>query len=270
MRKAPSEPFLLLFVTSVCTIIWGAITGTWFGVEVIARTWPFSMFVINEIASFPIGDINTTEVIIPMCFIIGLVHVSIARLKNFFGSLPKLKAIGELGWLCIAWAAFLLIKVIVLGDDFNGPIIPQLPEIYHMTGIMWLGIIGVGFIILFSEQDGNIIKGMLVGLGKLPLKALDAIGTFSDIISYVRLFAVGLATVEVAKSFNNMAAGVGFGFPMVIGAALILFFGHALNIAMGAMSLIVHGVRLNMLEFAGHLGMEWTGIPYMPFGSKDK
>ena len=52
-------------------------------------------------------------------------------------------------------------------------------------------------------------------------------------------------------------------------AAFILFFGHALNILMGAMSVIVHGVRLNMLEFSGHLGMEWTGIPYKPFEERE-
>ena len=79
------------------------------------------------------------------------------------------------------------------------------------------------------------------------------------------LFAVGLATVEIAKSFNGMAAAMGSSVVGIIGAILILALGHSLNLAMGALSVIVHGVRLNMLEFSGHLGMEWTGIPYSPF-----
>jgi V/A-type H+-transporting ATPase subunit I len=63
-----------------------------------------------------------------------------------------------------------------------------------------------------------------------------------------------------------MAANVGFdGMASGLIAALILFFGHTLNIVMGAMSVIVHGVRLNMLEFSGQLGMQWTGVPYKPF-----
>ena len=99
---------------------------------------------------------------------------------------------------------------------------------------------------------------------------LDSISAFSDIISYIRLFAVGLATVEIAKSFNSMAAGLGDGAAGIIGGILILIFGHTLNLAMGGLSVIVHGVRLNMLEFSGHLGIEWTGIPYKPFkGSID-
>ena len=48
-------------------------------------------------------------------------------------------------------------------------------------------------------------------------------------------------------------------------AALILFLGHALNILLALMAVIVHGVRLNMLEFSGHLDMEWSGIKYEPF-----
>ena len=72
-------------------------------------------------------------------------------------------------------------------------------------------------------------------------------------------------TVEIAKSFNAIAAGLGSGpFAILIGGVILLF-GHSLNMAMGALSVVVHGVRLNMLEFSGHLGMEWSGKPYKPF-----
>ena len=66
-----------------------------------------------------------------------------------------------------------------------------------------------------------------------------------------------------------MAAVVGFGFPGALIAALILFLGHGLNIIMSAMSIIVHGVRLNVLEFSNHLNMEWSGIAYNPFRVKN-
>jgi V/A-type H+-transporting ATPase subunit I len=57
----------------------------------------------------------------------------------------------------------------------------------------------------------------------------------------------------------------------VLAAALILVFGHALNIVMNALSVIVHGVRLNLLEYAGnHLGMEWSGYAYNPFAVRQK
>ena len=83
------------------------------------------------------------------------------------------------------------------------------------------------------------------------------------------LFAVGYATVIVAESFNNMALAGGIGSVIKgLGAAMILFLGHALNILLGFMAVIVHGIRLNMLEFSSHLGMQWSGKKYEPFCEK--
>ncbi|MCK5077704.1 MAG: ATPase, partial [Calditrichia bacterium] len=66
--------------------------------------------------------------------------------------------------------------------------------------------------------------------------------------------------------FNSIAIGEGIN--SVIGgivAAIILFLAHALNIVLCGMSVLVHGVRLNMLEFSGHVGVQWSGKPYKPF-----
>ena len=128
---------------------------------------------------------------------------------------------------------------------------------------------GVGLIILFSCQEGNLFKGFIAGFKNIVVILLNAISMFSDIISYIRLFAVGLASLEIAKAFNSMAMGlatkfsaIGFG---IASAVVLLFFGHTLNLILGGLSVIVHGVRLNLLEFSGHLNMEWTGNLYDPF-----
>jgi V/A-type H+-transporting ATPase subunit I len=261
-RKAPPEFFFLLMVTSVCTIVWGAITGNWFGFDILVRpSSPLSGVVIGAIAAFPGGSVSeadVTKTVMHMCFVIGAIHLSIAHIKNFFKKFPKLAAFAEPGWLCVVWGMFFLIQLIVLEKGDFGVLEAWFPG-------PWLLIGGLGLITIFGEQDGRFLKGIGLGLANLPLKLLDSIGSFSDIISYVRLFAVGLASLEVAKAFNAMALNIGLGFPAGLAAALILFFGHALNIVMGALALIVHGVRLNVLEFSNHLGMEWTGIPYKPF-----
>jgi V/A-type H+-transporting ATPase subunit I len=110
--------------------------------------------------------------------------------------------------------------------------------------------------------------GIGKGLANLITIGLDGVSAFTDIISYIRLFAVGLASVEIAKSFNSMAEGMMDGIGGIIGGILVLLLGHTLNLIMGALSVIVHGVRLNMLEFSGHLGMQWTGTPYRPFSKR--
>ena len=66
----------------------------------------------------------------------------------------------------------------------------------------------------------------------------------------------------------NMA--LGFKGPLVVVGILIMLVGHGLNIVMGLLSVVVHGVRLNLLEFSGQLGMEWTGTAYAPFKKLDK
>jgi V/A-type H+-transporting ATPase subunit I len=249
MPRRPGGAFTLMFVLSGATILWGALSGTWFGVESMAEHPMLSKIVVPRIASF---GVENTKTMMFLCFVIGAVHLSIARILSFVRGLPKLVAFSELGWLSVLWGMFFITRFIVLQEALN-PI-----------GI-WLVGAGILLVVVFGEQKGNFFKGVAIGLLRLPLSVLDSISSFSDIVSYVRLFAVGLATVAVATNFNNMAANVGFGMPGGLISAFILFFGHTLNIIMGAMSVIVHGVRLNMLEFSGQLGMQWTGMPYKPF-----
>ena len=64
--------------------------------------------------------------------------------------------------------------------------------------------------------------------------------------------------------------GMGFKGLASLGAALILFLGHGLNIILCAMGILVHGIRLNTLEFSGHAGVEWGGIHYNPFRKKNE
>ena len=58
--------------------------------------------------------------------------------------------------------------------------------------------------------------------------------------------------------------------PLVIVGAIVVLIGHALNLVMCFLSVVVHGVRLNVLEFSGQAGLEWTGIAYEPFKKNDK
>lgn len=258
LRKGINPGLVLLAVLSLATLGWGAITGTWFGSQTLAELPFLSWAVIPSISSF---DPRSNDVVQYLCFIIGTIHLSVAHLWNFFSGLrkkPVIKAFAQLGWLSMVLGLFYLVLQLVLGI---GPM-PQY-ALYMILG-------GLAAVLVLSEQEGNFFKGIFKGLGNIMPIFLDSIGAFSDIISYIRLFAVGLASVEIAKSFNAMASGMDSGVVGIIGGILILLLGHSLNLAMGALSVIVHGVRLNMLEFSGHLGMEWTGIPYKPFEERKK
>ena len=258
-KGKPAGPELILMtVLSSCTIVWGAISGTWFGSEAIAQAAPFRYLILPGISSF---DPKSSQTVKYFCFIIGTAHILIAHLWNFIAGLkerPRIRAVAQLGWLTMVAGIYYLVLNLVL-DAKEYP----LPSF-----TLWMLVGGLTAVILFSEQQGNFFKGILRGFSGLMTTFLDGIGAFADIISYIRLFAVGLATVEIAKSFNGMASEMGSSVGGIIGAVLVLILGHSLNLAMGALSVVVHGIRLNMLEFSGHLGMEWTGLPYTPFGGK--
>ncbi len=119
-------------------------------------------------------------------------------------------------------------------------------------------------VLFFTSPQKNILKTIGEGLGTI---ALSLVNNFTDVVSYIRLFAVGLAGVAIADAFNAMAAGVfkKGDFLTIIAAAFIVVFGHALNIILGPMSVLVHGVRLNVLEFCSHVSVTWSGFAYKPF-----
>jgi V/A-type H+-transporting ATPase subunit I len=247
IKKIPKEPLYLMNVLSVATIVWGVVSGNWFGYEKIARLPFINNLTIDKINSFK--DSNQIFMMF-LCFSIGLVHLSIAHILKIIKIINSIKVLAEFGWIGILVTLYYVSGNLVLSRAIPNFIVPLFILSCFMT-------------LVFANFQKNFLKGIAITLGDLPL---SIISSFSDIVSYIRLFAVGSASVAVAISFNEMATGVGFN--TIISSfisGVILFVGHSLNIALGLMSVIVHGVRLNMLEFSGHLNMQWAGKEYKPF-----
>ena len=260
VKTGKSGPaFSLMYLLSTAAVVWGVITGNWFGSSAIGSIPFIKGLVYQPIAAFPElfdGDYDPSYNIKYFCFMIATVQLSIGRIKNFISKLPSLQAFAQLGWLSMLDGIYFIVLFLVLG-------IQPIPDF-----ALYMIAAGFGVVVVFGEQEKgvNFFKGLLKGLNPIGLFTtfLDTISLLSDIISYIRLFAVGLAAVAIAVSFNAMAAPMMHG-PAMIGGILILLLGHCLNIIMGALSLIVHGVRLNLLEYSGHLDMEWSGFKYEPF-----
>jgi len=241
-RKAPSYPFTLLKILSICTIVWGTITGNWFGVTDLPA--PMQGLTIGWLR----GEQSDHNVML-LCFFIGALHLSVAHAWNAIRVINSTKALAQVGWILLSWTMFLTARTMILGADF-----PPVGYILLTTGLI---------LVLLFMTPPRALKQEWANHVMLPL---DVISNFVDVVSYVRLFAVGSASLAVAAAFNTMAANIGASSAVAgLGAALILFFGHTLNILLCAMGILVHGVRLNTLEFSGHIGMQWTGIAYNPF-----
>ncbi|MCM8765379.1 MAG: V-type ATP synthase subunit I, partial [Candidatus Omnitrophica bacterium] len=219
-------------------ILWGIFSGTIFG-----QAW--HPHFIKPL----LPPLRNDKVVQNFCFFLGALHLSIAHFWKFLLKLPSLFSFAELGWISILWGAYFLARMLILGE-----ILPEFVRVIFL--------LGVSLVVLFTHPQKNIIKGWGEGMGAL---FLNLVSNFTDVVSYIRLFAVGLAGVAIADSFHRIAldfAGRGF-FSSLI-TAFILILGHTLNLLLGPMSVLVHGVRLNLLEFCNHLEVKWKGFPYQP------
>lgn len=238
MKNLPDEPFFLLYLLSSATVIWGSITGTWFAYEPFSQLPFLNKLIVPSLYSY--SD-SSGDVVMKLCFIIGAIHLTLARSVRGFRIINSMKVFAEIGWIMVIWSMYFFAKLFVLNIPLPNFVIPLIA-----TGMI--------LILIFTNFQKNILKGIGSYAMSFPL---DVISSFSDVVSYIRLFAVGFASLAVAQSFNNLTHG--------IVAPFIIFAGHSLNIVLGFMAVIVHGVRLNMLEFSGHLGMQWTGQKFKPF-----
>ena len=251
---------LLLYVLSIATIAWGAVTGTWFGAEGAMRIPLLKSLVIPQIANYPeLFGVDATDAqnsVMKFCFLVGTIQLSLACLMNVVRNWQQksLAFIADFAWLAMIISIYFLALMLVIGAEVN------------ITLVFIVIIGGLVLVILFGGQAPGLSfgKGVKAGLGNAFTTFLDTISAFGNVMSYIRLFAVGMASLAIAQSFNGMASSMLKGWALPAGI-LILVIGHGLNIVMGALSVIVHGVRLNLLEFSGQLGMEWAGIPYEPF-----
>ncbi|MBU1695220.1 MAG: hypothetical protein KJ726_10170 [Verrucomicrobia bacterium] len=237
-KKMPSALFGLLVITSVATIVWGVLTGTWFSIAALPA--PLAKLRLNWLKD------NTN--LMELCFFIGAVHLTIAHGWKAFRIRRTAQALAHLGWIGSTWGMFFVARHLILNRG--------LPS--FMLAVLAVGVVAI----VLCMTPPRKFKEEWFNHAMLPL---NLISNFVDIVSYVRLFAVGSATLAVGAAFNDMLGGLMKGPISGLIAAVILFGGHALNIGMAILGVMVHGVRLNTLEFSQHMDIAWKGYAYRPF-----
>jgi V/A-type H+-transporting ATPase subunit I len=193
------------------------------------------------------------------CFSLALMQLSIGHVISIIKN-KSLRALGELGSIAMLAGMYNLVLTLVVTNEYRAiPFLP--PSIYLIAG---------GFVLnfVFANYDGSIGKSVMESVKNIIPVILGITNVFSDIMSYIRLWAVGLAGASISSVVNTMAGPLLGNFLVFLGI-LLLVFGHGLNIVLNVLSVLVHAVRLNTLEFSGHTGVAWTGMAYKPF-SKGK
>ena len=254
-KKAPTALYMLLYLGAM-TVAWGTMTCTWFGLPVASlpaflRSIALPAFSNENPAAA--GNIKL------FCFTIALVQLSLAHVIGMIRNIRSPKMLGELGTLLMTVGMFFVVLNLVVDG-----------QKYPLTNVK-VALVLVGFMLnfVFINYSGSVLGSVVESLKNFITMFLGVVNVFGDIMSYIRLWAVGLAGSAISATVNSMV-GPMFGSLFMFLAVLILFFGHGLNFIMNVLSVIVHGVRLNTLEFSNHLGLTWSGFKYEPFSETDK
>ena len=251
----------LVITLGIFTTVIGAILGTFFGMSLISSDIPqeLKQFIISgDVELF--GSTYNKQMILALA--IGVVHISVAMtvkaINNtfFFGFKESLSAWGW--WLVVVGG-------VIVGTLSFLSVIPADVSKWALIAIGGLGAVGI---YLLNSFERNVFLNIGVGLWDTYNMASGLLG---DILSYIRLFALGLAGGMLGETFNSLALmlvegqeGVGaiLGW---IGFGLIIVFGHTLNIAMSCLSAFVHPLRLTFVEYFKNAGYDGKGVEYKPF-----
>jgi len=282
--KKPFSPMLGLgLLVGVATVIWGIVTCTWFGISadvlpswltkmsipLISSAYEDALWAPFWITEEGVGLTKDQNLQI-FCFSLALVQLSIAHIKATKRNIAEknpLKALGDIGSLLQLIGMFWIVLSMVVSST----VFPMLGSIGNVPiGKIEVTLIAVGFALsfIFANYEGSVIKSILASLKNIISVLLGVVNVFSDIVSYIRLWAVGLAGAAISNTVNTLAGPILGKAILFLAAVALLVFGHGLNMILNLLSVIVHGVRLNTLEFSTHLGVSWSGIKYSPFSEK--
>jgi len=234
---------LLCAVVAGASTVYGVLVGSYFGVT----PPPESL-----LGRLHLLDLQDFDAMMRLSIFIGCLHVTLAN---------ALIALYQPDWprrgLPLSW---ILVIAGGLGIWLGATPLGSL--------LLAAGLLGV---LLFADirpvrNARDLLLRLLAGLQSLT----NITKLFGDVLSYMRLFALGLASASLALTFNQLANQVaaalpGLGFFLSL---LILVFGHSLNLALAMMSGVVHGLRLNFIEFF-NWGMSEEGYPFKAFVRKE-
>ncbi len=275
-KKKISPAFLLVGLFGLSTVLWGTLTCTWFGLpsEQLPQ-WlrALSIPVISNVNADKIWSLpwtpegvglTTAQNLQILCFSLALVQLTVAHIIGAARNRKTVKIFGDIGSVLQLFGIYyLVLSLVVNAEVFSfGLVIGGIP-----VGTVAIVLIGLGFVMsfVFSNYKGSIIKSILASITNIVSVLLGVVNVFSDIVSYIRLWAVGLAGAAISATVNELAGPLLGNFMFMILAIILLVFGHGLNMILNILSVIVHGIRLNTLEFSSHLDMSWCGRKFKPF-----
>lgn len=265
MEAGMKRAVKMFFWCGVSTTFWGLLFGSFFGdaVSVISTTFfhtpaPPIPGLVEPIWFNPVTD---PMKMLMFSFLLGIIHLfaglAIMAYNDIRQKLYLAVVYDVVSWYLLVGGAILALLSMEMMGNIAGFLLP--PVFGTIGGVM----AGAGALIIFlfaGRESKNPVKRLLKGAYGL----YGATGYLSDILSYSRLLALGLATGVIAQVFNQIGSMMGSGVLGVIVFTLIFFIGHGLNIGINALGAYVHTNRLQFVEFFGKF-YKGGGREFKPF-----
>jgi len=265
LKKGVHPGFKLLLLLGCSNFIWGVLTCTWFGLSVEQIPLVLQQISLPQISNVTASESAYGEGIVrqnmmTFCFTLALLHLSMGHIIVITRT-RNLQILAHLGAIAMLIGMYGVILSLIASNEFR-----QIP--FHMRSVY---ILGGGFLLnfIFASYEGSIGKSIIASLKDIISVILGVANVFSDIMSYLRLWAVGLAGSAISSIVVTMAGPMLGHFIFFIFGVVLLVSGHGLNLVLNTLSVLVHGVRLNTLEFSGRVGLTWAGYAYKPFSTHE-
>lgn len=227
-RSESSQRFRPMLATIVLiSLVYGVVVGSYFGIAPPQG---------SLLGRFHWLDMNNSNLMMGLSILVGGLYVVLANVMDARRHADWRDRLGSLGWAAAISGGLLF---------GAGAAIPAVGVLKSIGG--GAIVCGLLLVVAFTAPHEKPLKRLVRGL--LGLTKISS--AFGDILSYLRLFALGLASASLAMAFNDMAAGIRSGMPRIglLLALLVLLFGHALNLLLAISSGVIHGLRLNVIEF---------------------
>ncbi len=273
--KGQARRFLkLCMILSTACVLWGVATSSFFGISISPKSWLGEISVLQHLAvkkaeyhlqaKDDVHDVWVTKfssivnaqtgqefldgavvekngeltyemfnsfcdsILLEFSLLIGVIHVTFSLLRYFLRS-----------WAGIGWVIFMFGSYLYFPETLNAT------SIFNYMG--WISkpeAIGIGLQMIYIGMGTALglalIQKRLKGFGEIA----NLVQVFGDVLSYLRLYALGLAGAVMAETFNELGMEIGlvFGF-------IVILLGHSINIVLGLVAGIIHGLRLNFIEW---------------------
>lgn len=274
LKKQGQRFVRLALILSTACVLWGVVTSAFFGVQVQPKSWLGKISLLQVLAvkkaeyhlehqdevhkewvakfsnltnaktgqefldgaitnengkiDYVMFDAFSDSILLEFSLIIGVIHIAFSFLRYLFRS-----------WAGIGWIAFMVGSYLYF------------PETLHATSLLhFLGIVDkqIGIEIGLQLIYTGVAVAMFLALLQKRLSGLEEIANmiqvFADVLSYLRLYALGLAGSIMASTFNEIGQDIGLLFGWIV-----ILFGHSVNILLGLMAGVIHGLRLNFIEW---------------------